>query len=208
VTTQPAAGDTHDDPLVTPAAEWLCDQGPHEYDDGLYRLPCSRHLAEAGDLIAALRPHIDAEKQAAARDTLLHQPVIAPCTDGTFGVYCSACSHEAQEYVYPCTARSEWDYPAILTAAGGGHPPTDPAGDTPRCQHVSPSPWGPTQCALPADHDGRHAYSPSESISDIANPAGSFPHGWRWAGSAGIDPEQHEEALRRARDIANPAGDT
>jgi len=37
-----------------------------------------------------------------------------------------------------------------------------------RCQHVSPSPWGPTQCALPLDHEERHAYSPSESIEDGA----------------------------------------
>lgn len=34
----------------------------------------------------------------------------------------------------------------------------------PRCQHVSPSPWGPTQCALAAGHDERHAYSPSETL--------------------------------------------
>lgn len=32
----------------------------------------------------------------------------------------------------------------------------------PRCQHVSPTPWGPSQCALPDGHDGRHAYSPAE----------------------------------------------
>ena len=35
--------------------------------------------------------------------------------------------------------------------------------EVPRCQHVSPSPWGPTQCCLPLDHDDRHAYDPSES---------------------------------------------
>lgn len=32
----------------------------------------------------------------------------------------------------------------------------------PRCQHVSLTPWGPSQCALPDGHDERHAYSPSE----------------------------------------------
>jgi len=42
------------------------------------------------------------------------------------------------------------------------------APEEPRCQHVSPSPWGPTQCALPLDHEGRHAYSPSESIKGPA----------------------------------------
>jgi hypothetical protein len=35
----------------------------------------------------------------------------------------------------------------------------------PRCQHVSGSPWGPAQCALPEGHSHRHAYSPSESGS-------------------------------------------
>lgn len=40
-------------------------------------------------------------------------------------------------------------------------PPTD---SVPRCQHVSPSPWGPAQCVLPDGHDDRHAYSPSEAI--------------------------------------------
>ena len=40
----------------------------------------------------------------------------------------------------------------------------DPADDEARCQHVSPSPWGATQCALPLGHDERHAYSPSESL--------------------------------------------
>ncbi|MGH6691719.1 MAG: hypothetical protein ACREF4_13690, partial [Gammaproteobacteria bacterium] len=36
--------------------------------------------------------------------------------------------------------------------------------EIPRCQHVSASPWGPTQCALGLGHKDRHAYSPSESI--------------------------------------------
>jgi len=40
------------------------------------------------------------------------------------------------------------------------------AGGGPRCQHVSPSPWGSTQCALPDGHDGRHAYSSSETRDD------------------------------------------
>lgn len=31
-----------------------------------------------------------------------------------------------------------------------------------RCQHVGLTPWGPSQCALEADHSERHAYSPSE----------------------------------------------
>jgi hypothetical protein len=35
-----------------------------------------------------------------------------------------------------------------------------------RCQHVSPSPWGPTQCALESGHADRHAYSPSEALGD------------------------------------------
>jgi hypothetical protein len=38
--------------------------------------------------------------------------------------------------------------------------------ETARCQHVSPSPWGPTQCALARGHAGRHAYSPSESLPE------------------------------------------
>jgi hypothetical protein len=33
----------------------------------------------------------------------------------------------------------------------------------PRCQHVSPSPWGAAQCVLPDGHDEHHAYSPSEA---------------------------------------------
>lgn len=39
-------------------------------------------------------------------------------------------------------------------------------GDEPRCQYVSPTPWGAAQCALPAGHDDRHAYSPSERGDD------------------------------------------
>ena len=31
-----------------------------------------------------------------------------------------------------------------------------------RCQFVSPSPWGPTQCALAEGHEERHAYDPLE----------------------------------------------
>jgi len=38
------------------------------------------------------------------------------------------------------------------------------ARDEARCQHVSPSPWGLAQCALPLDHEERHAHSPSEAI--------------------------------------------
>ena len=38
------------------------------------------------------------------------------------------------------------------------------AEDAPRCQNVSDSPWGSTQCVLPVGHTERHAYSPSESI--------------------------------------------
>lgn len=37
--------------------------------------------------------------------------------------------------------------------------------EEPRCQHVSPTPWGYAQCALPLDHED-HAYSPSEAIED------------------------------------------
>lgn len=37
-------------------------------------------------------------------------------------------------------------------------------GVIPRCAHVSQSPWGPTQCALTAGHEDRHAYSPSEGL--------------------------------------------
>jgi len=125
------------DPLAAVVAEMILAHEVISSMTGWTRCHCGLEFADSTELyqhsaqrvVAALRPHIDAEKQAAVGDVLLHQPVIAPCTDGTFGVYCSACSHEAQEYVYPCTARSEWDYPAILTAAGGGHPPTDPAGD-------------------------------------------------------------------------------
>lgn len=53
----------------------------------------------------------------------------------------------------------------------GGQSKPNPYRDAePRCQHVSPTPWGPmppwgpTQCALAAGHDGRHAYSPSETL--------------------------------------------
>ena len=35
----------------------------------------------------------------------------------------------------------------------------------PRCQYVSPSAWGATQCALPDGHDDRHAYEPSEALT-------------------------------------------
>lgn len=37
---------------------------------------------------------------------------------------------------------------ARLSGEGGGA----------RCQFVSPSPWGPTQCGLPADHEPPHAF--------------------------------------------------
>jgi hypothetical protein len=47
--------------------------------------------------------------------------------------------------------------------------------DTRRCQHVSASPWGPTQCALPDGHTEQHAYSPSESTGQQdTRPASMF----------------------------------
>ena len=36
------------------------------------------------------------------------------------------------------------------------------ADEVPRCQHVSATPWGASQCALADGHDGRHAYDPGE----------------------------------------------
>ena len=41
---------------------------------------------------------------------------------------------------------------------------TENDASVPRCQHVSPTPWGPSQCALPDGHDGRHAYDPQEAL--------------------------------------------
>jgi hypothetical protein len=40
-------------------------------------------------------------------DLLRHQPALARRNDGGWGVYCLACSDEAQEYVYPCAVH-EW----------------------------------------------------------------------------------------------------
>lgn len=34
----------------------------------------------------------------------------------------------------------------------------------PRCQYVTPTPWGLAQCVLPEGHEERHAYSPSEAL--------------------------------------------
>jgi len=39
-----------------------------------------------------------------------------------------------------------------------------------RCRHVSPTPWGLAQCALPLDHEERHAYSPSEALDGPGAP--------------------------------------
>ena len=36
--------------------------------------------------------------------------------------------------------------------------------NVPRCQHVSPTPWGASQCALPDGHDDPHAYDPKEAL--------------------------------------------
>lgn len=50
---------------------------------------------------------------------------------------------------------------------------TDPDDYEPRCQYVSPSPWGAAQCVLPAGHEDegeRHAFSPSEAIRDRKEP--------------------------------------
>jgi len=65
VTAQPAAGDTHDDPLTATAAEALC-----RHVCEWYELDMHVHDELAARLVAALRPHIDAEKQAAAAQAL------------------------------------------------------------------------------------------------------------------------------------------
>jgi len=172
VTTQPAAGDTHGDPLVTVIAgeleghqiEWVDDEVGYECgcnEDGhlgslLWLRDALRHQAAA--VVAALRPHIDAQKQAAttqalrdAADRIDEHPDV--CLSG----YRVSNEHDMDSDCSHCIAFD------LRAAADGGRPPTNPA--VPRCRYVSPSPWGPTQCALPDDHDGRHAYSPSESIN-------------------------------------------
>jgi hypothetical protein len=47
---------------------------------------------------------------------------------------------------------------------------TDAEPDVPRCRYFSLTPWGRSQCALPAYHAGHHAFSPSEAIRDRKEP--------------------------------------
>jgi hypothetical protein len=112
MTTPPAAGDTHDDPLRDVILDVLVDANvwPGNLGD-------SQVQRLVNDLVAVLRPHIDAEKRR-LRDALTAIATI--------------CQHH--------TEHGEWNgwldeirdiinSENIEAAAGGGRPPTDPAGD-------------------------------------------------------------------------------
>jgi hypothetical protein len=45
-----------------------------------------------------------------------HVPAVTERADGTWGVYCPACSDEAQDYVPRCKVRDDWP-PLVLVAA-------------------------------------------------------------------------------------------
>jgi hypothetical protein len=124
-----AAGDPHDDPLVTAAARWLCVRGPHVYDDGIGPLPCKRHVNDAAGLVAALRPHIDAEKQATgeslAQDFEDRRDFYDPTVFSPDGTSPDAIVAKAMRHAYTQAAQM-----AREMAAGGGRLSTDPAGGT------------------------------------------------------------------------------
>jgi len=108
VTTQPAAGDTHDDSLVPIAVEALTSYFPLHNDVQL-------HQAAAG-VLAALRPHIDAE------NTRLRDALAAIAT---------ICEHHAGHGEWSGwmdEIREVLDAEGIAPAAGGNRPPADPAG--------------------------------------------------------------------------------
>lgn len=49
---------------------------------------------------------------------VLHQPVVTSLHgDGRWGVFCDACSHEAQDYVERCEARPEMPWPPPVLVA-------------------------------------------------------------------------------------------
>ena len=60
-----------------------------------------------------------------------------------------------------------------------------------RCQFVSPTPWGPSQCALPEGHEERHAFSPSEGPLHQCD-------GARFCGYCMTVQQESEAASRRA----------
>ncbi len=188
----------HNDPLVAVAAKALHEAHQDEC--------CPRGQRDAAAVVAALRPHIDAEKRAAVHDSLLHQPVIAPRIDGTFGVFCAACSHEAEEYVYRCKARPEWNYPSILVAAGDDRPPTyaEPVAarvmfGEKQCNaslRYRRHPDWYHNCDLPMDHTGMHL---ERSWFHEDQRQGKLPVVTRWG-------EWETTTTGYARPPADPAG--
>lgn len=82
------------------------------------------------DILNRIDAAVGAVTEPTPPTTGVHSPEIAEKGDGTFGVFCSQCSREAGDYIYPCKL-GRWQAPPIVAAV----PTSEP---TPACDLHGP----------------------------------------------------------------------